>query len=120
MMLMMERWLKGETLGRQPKLILTEVPNHDRRRDYPNPNEYRMKVEISSFSENLDIESFLDWVYEVEKFFDMFYISEEKHVKFVVYKLKGGAAAWWDQLQITRRRQCKPPVMTWRRMKQLL
>ena len=27
---------------------------------YPSPNEYRMKIEISSFSENLDIESFLD------------------------------------------------------------
>ena len=35
------------------------------------PNEYMMKIEISSFSENLDIESFLDWVYEVELFSDM-------------------------------------------------
>ena len=42
-----------------------------------------MKVEISSFSENLDIESFLDLVYEVEKFFDIAYVSEEKNVKFV-------------------------------------
>ena len=32
-----------------------------------------MKIEISSFSGNLDIES-LDWVYEVEKFFDMAYV----------------------------------------------
>ena len=50
-----------------------------------NTNEYRMKIEIPSFSENLDIESFLDWVYEVEKFFDMAYIPKEKHVKFVAY-----------------------------------
>ena len=61
-----------------------------------------MKIEILFFSENLDIES-LDRVYEVKKFFDMAYVPEEKHVKFVAYKLKGGAAAWWDQLQITRR-----------------
>ena len=61
-------------------------PNHDRRRRDSSPNEYRMKIEISSFSENHDIESFLDWVYEVEKFFDMAYIPEEKHIKFVAYK----------------------------------
>ena len=50
-----------------------------------------MKIEISSF--NLDIESFLDWVYEVEKFFNIAYVPEEKHVKFAAHKLKGGGAA---------------------------
>jgi len=33
-------------------------PNHDRIRDYPSPNEYRMKIEIPFFSGNLDIKSF--------------------------------------------------------------
>ena len=92
-------------------------PNHDRERECSSVNEYRMKIENSSFSENLDIEFFLGWVYEVEKFFDMIYVPEKKHVKFIAYKLKGGVAAWWDQLQILRRRQGKLPMMTWRRMK---
>jgi len=35
-------------------------PNHGREGGYPSPNEYRMKVKILSFSENLNIESFLD------------------------------------------------------------
>jgi len=30
-----------------------------------------MKVDILSFSENLDTESFLDWIYKVDKFFDI-------------------------------------------------
>jgi len=46
------------------------------------PNEYQMKVEISFFSEDLDIESFLDWIYEMKKFFDMAYVLIEKQVKF--------------------------------------
>ena len=42
-----------------------------------------MKVEIPSFSGNLDIELFLDWIYEVDTLFDMAYILIEKQVKFV-------------------------------------
>jgi len=52
-------------------------PTPDSRRGDPSSNEYRMKIEIPSFSGNPDIESFLDWVYEVEKFFDMAYIPKE-------------------------------------------
>ena len=72
MKLMMNGWLIGEAIGRWPNLILTReeaFPNHDRRRDYSSPNEYKMKIEISSLSGNFDIESFLDLIYEVEKFF---------------------------------------------------
>jgi len=72
--------------------------NHDRRRDYSSPSEYTMKLEISSFSGSLEIEFFFDGVYEVEKFFDMAYVPTYKYVKFVVYKLEGGATSWWDQL----------------------
>ena len=51
--------------------------NRDRRRGEPSPNGYRMKIEIPSFSRNLDIESFLDWAYELDKFFDMAYASQK-------------------------------------------
>ena len=52
-------------------------PNTNRRRGDSSPNEYRMKIEIFSFSGNLDIESFLDRVYKVEKFFDMAYVPRK-------------------------------------------
>ena len=36
-----------------------------------------MKLEIPTFSGSLDIESFIDWVYEADQFFDMAYVPEE-------------------------------------------
>jgi len=60
----MEGLPTAEIIGRWPILILIRggfsFSSHDRRRDPSSPNEYRMKIEISSFNENFDIESFLD------------------------------------------------------------
>ncbi|XP_059429202.1 uncharacterized protein LOC132163019 [Corylus avellana] len=95
-------------------------------------HEYRMKIDLPSFNGNLQIEDFpsfnghlqiedfLDWVMEVERFFDYMSIREDRKVKLVAYKFKGGASAWWEKLQISRARQGKGPVTSWLKMKRLL
>ena len=55
-----------------------------------------MKVELPSFNGNVSIEEYLDWVNEVEKFFDYMGTADDKQVCLMAYKLKGGAFAWWD------------------------
>eukprot|EP00253_Pinus_taeda_P002919 PITA_02919 len=58
----------------------------------------------------------LDWISEMDKYFECEEISEDRTVKFVATKLKGHATLWWDSVQNERKRLNKPPVKTWARM----
>ena len=57
---------------------------------------------------------------EVEIFFEYICISEEKKVKLVAYKLKGGASVWWEWLKLSRSKEGKRPLTSWPKMKRLL
>ncbi|PKU88156.1 hypothetical protein MA16_Dca014590 [Dendrobium catenatum] len=47
-------------------------------------------------------------------------IAQDKKVKYVACRLKGGASAWWQQLLQTCLSEGRGPIRTWLRMKQLL
>ena len=79
-----------------------------------------MKVKLPSFNGNISIEEYLDWVSEVEKFFNYMGSTNDKHVYLVAYKLKGRASAWWDCVQLNCNRKRKIPMRSWRRMKRLM
>ena len=42
----------------------------------------------------MHIEDFLDWMDSVEDYFERMSVEEDLKVRFVTYKLKGGAKAW--------------------------
>jgi hypothetical protein len=79
-----------------------------RRQDYgrEESHKYRTKIDLSSFNGHLHIEDFLDWVMEVERFFDYMSIHEDRKVKLVAYKFKGGASTWWEKSSPTRKGTC--------------
>jgi len=56
-----------------------------------------MKVDIPSFIGNLDIKFFLDWIDEVDKFFDMAYVLMEKQIKLWRTNSREERPHWWDQ-----------------------
>jgi hypothetical protein len=90
------------------------------RRRLENSHSFRVKFHLPNFNGHLHIENFLDWILEVENFFDYMQIPETQQVKLVAYKLHGGASTWWEQMQSNRRRQGKQPVQTWLKMKKLM
>ena len=65
----------------------------DNGRDYQEQQDYQMKVELPSFNGNVSIKKYMDWVSEVEKFFDYMGTADDKQVYLVAYKLKGRASA---------------------------
>eukprot|EP00253_Pinus_taeda_P034844 PITA_34844 len=71
---------------------------------------------VPIYQGGLNPEELIDWINSMEKFFDYEETEDEKKVKFVVTKLKGHAALWWDGVQAERRRLGKQPIKNWSRM----
>jgi hypothetical protein len=59
---------------------------------------------------NLEVEELLDWVHDIDKYFNYIYIEEDKMVKHAVTRLKGHAALWWDELQAEHRSNGKKKI----------
>jgi hypothetical protein len=76
----------------------------------------REKIDIPVYEGNLDVEEFLDWIREMEKYFDYEDVDEEKKVKYVVTRLKGHATLWWNELQDGRRSKGKQKIKIWDQM----
>ncbi|KAI0512356.1 hypothetical protein KFK09_012995 [Dendrobium nobile] len=82
--------------------------------------EFKAKLDIPYFDGRMHIEDYLDWEKAVENFFEYMEVPPDKQVRYVAYRLKGGASAWWAQLLQMRLREGKGTVRGWNRMRQLL
>eukprot|EP00253_Pinus_taeda_P011532 PITA_11532 len=74
------------------------------------------KPELPTYDGSLSIDVVLDWMSEMDKYFECEEISEDRRVKFAATKMKGHATLWWDNVQNERKRLNKPPIKTWTRM----
>ena len=58
----------------------------------------------------------LDWISDMEKFFEYENTPDNRKVKIAVTRLKGPASLWWEHLQTDRQRRGKENIRTWLKM----
>lgn len=76
----------------------------------------KTKPELPTYDICLPIKVLLDWINEMDKYFECEEVSEDHRVRFVATKLKGHAALCWDNVENERKRLNKLPIKTWPRM----
>jgi hypothetical protein len=73
----------------------------------------RLKVEVSSFSGNFNLEESINWINDMEEYFKYEEIKYLERVKFAKSKLKGHASIWWKEFQLERNRRGKEKITRW-------
>ena len=58
----------------------------------------RPKPSLSTYDGNLSAEGLIDWIGELDRYFDYEEVEEDKKVKLAVTRLKGHATLWWDSV----------------------
>jgi hypothetical protein len=76
----------------------------------------RVNIGIPMYEGNIEIEELLDWIREMDKYFDYEDVEEEKKVRHVVTRLKGHETLWWDELQADKRSKGKQNIKIWDQM----
>ena len=73
-------------------------------------------VEVVPYDGKLDPHVVLDWISDMEKFFEYENTLDNRKVKIAVTRLKGHASLWWEHLKTNRQRIRKEKIRTWLKM----
>ena len=73
-------------------------------------------AEVPSYSGSLNPKELIDWINELEEYFEYEEIEDPNRVKFVKMKLKGHASIWWKEVQLERNQRGKGKITRWDRM----
>lgn len=76
----------------------------------------RPKPSLSTYDGNLSTKGLIDWIGELDRYFDYEEVEEDKKVKLVVTKLKGHETLWLDSVQVERKKKNKVVIKSWDRM----
>ena len=79
-----------------------------------------VKVEAPSFDGQMDQTKFMDWLADMDHYFEWYNMSEERQVRFAKIKLVGQAKLYWTNHEHLMTRENCAPVIRWDEMKEVL
>jgi hypothetical protein len=74
------------------------------------------RVEVLCYDGSLKAETLIDWIGELERYFEYENVQDPNRVHFSITKLKGHVALWWDMLQKDRVDHRLEKIKTWKKM----
>ena len=88
--------------------------------DFTGANFKDIKLEVPTFDGQLDPQIFLDWISDMDHYFDWYYMSDERRVRFAKMKLVGQARKYWTNVEKLVRLRHQEAIQTWDEIKQNL
>ncbi|XP_074305174.1 uncharacterized protein LOC141640187 [Silene latifolia] len=85
-----------------------------------NDDDRGLKLDIPEFNKGLDAEKFLDWIPQAERIYEYKYYGEYKQFKVATLKLTKYASLWYENLKRQRKKERKPKIDTWEKLKKNL
>ena len=70
----------------------------------------KLDVGVVPYDGKLDTNVVLDWIFDMEKFFEFEGTPDNRKVKIAVIRLKGYALLWWEHLQTNRQGRGKEKI----------
>ena len=77
-------------------------------------------MEVSKFLGTLNPEDLIDWIGELEDYFELEDVKDLLRVRLAQNKLKGHAGHWWKEPQRDREEEGEMKITRWRMMVNML
>ena len=58
----------------------------------------RSRPELPTYDGSLIVEHLIDWISDIDEYFEYDEVEEDKRVRLVVTRLKGHTSLWWDSI----------------------
>jgi hypothetical protein len=94
--------------------------NHRREYDQDERILKSVKIEAPSFEGQLDPTRFLDWLSDMDHYFEWYNMDDERRIRFAKMKLLGSAKLYWSNHERLMQRGGRTPITTWDEMKMVL